>query len=118
VLPTNLVLYFREIIDLYRLRHMIWVMAQTIWVLQYNKQTWLPFFGVDPALVIDDEGYGICPENITEVQCYGKIVRTPDDAYDVNEMTAYCIPHCILKIRKIRYDYIRKVPSNTDVQHS
>lgn len=53
------------------------------------EQTGLPFFGVDPALVIDYEGYGVCPENITEVQCYGKIVRTPDDGRDVNETTAF-----------------------------
>ena len=49
------------------------------------EQIRLPFFGVDPAYAQDDEGYIICPENLTEVQCYGKIVRTPDDGYDVND---------------------------------
>ena len=45
----------------------------------------LPFFGVNPTDAQDDEGYTICPENLTEVLCYGKIVRTPDDGYDVND---------------------------------
>jgi hypothetical protein len=49
------------------------------------EQLMLPFFGVDPADAKDEEGYGACPENLTEVQCYGKIVNTPDDGYDVNE---------------------------------
>ena len=49
------------------------------------EQTRLPFFGVDPADAQDDEGYTICPQFLTEVQCYGKIVRTPDDGYDVND---------------------------------
>jgi Bacterial Ig domain len=42
-------------------------------------------FGVDPTDAKDDEGYGICPQYLTEVQCYGKIVKTPDDGYDVND---------------------------------
>lgn len=45
----------------------------------------ISFFGVDPANAQDDEGYTICPQYLTEVQCYGKIVRTPDDGYDVND---------------------------------
>jgi hypothetical protein len=45
----------------------------------------LPFFGVDPANAEDDEGYGICPPYLTETQCYGKVVKTPDDGYDVND---------------------------------
>ena len=45
----------------------------------------LPFFGINPADAQDDEGYTICPQYLTEVQCYGKIVRTPDDGYDVND---------------------------------
>ncbi len=49
------------------------------------EQKILPFFGVDPAAAEDDEGYGICPQYLTEVQCYGKIVKTPDDGYDVND---------------------------------
>ena len=49
------------------------------------EQIMLPFFGVDPADAEDDEGYTICPQYLTEVQCYGKIVRTPDDGYDVND---------------------------------
>jgi Bacterial Ig domain len=49
------------------------------------EQIMLPFFGVDPADAEDDEGYGICPEYLTEVQCYGKIVKTPDDGYDIND---------------------------------
>jgi hypothetical protein len=53
------------------------------------EETSLPFFGVDPASAYDEEGYQICPENITEVQCYGKIVRTPEDGRDVNESTAF-----------------------------
>lgn len=53
------------------------------------EQTWLQFFGVDPALAVDEDGYENCPENITEVQCYGKIVRIPDDGRDINDTTAY-----------------------------
>jgi hypothetical protein len=53
------------------------------------EQTLLPFFGVDPASAIDEDGYLSCPENITEVQCYGKIVRTPDDGRDINETTEF-----------------------------
>ena len=49
------------------------------------EQIMLPFFGVDPADAEDDEGYTICPQYLTEVQCYGKIVKTPDDGYDVND---------------------------------
>jgi hypothetical protein len=49
------------------------------------EQIRLPFFGVDPADAEDDEGYTICPEYKTEVQCYGKVVKTPDDGYDVND---------------------------------
>ena len=49
------------------------------------EQTRLPFFGVDPTEAEDDEGYTICPAYLNEVQCYGKIVRTPDDGYDVND---------------------------------
>jgi hypothetical protein len=49
------------------------------------EQIKLPFFGVDPAAAQDEEGYGACPEDLTEVQCYGKAVKTPDDGYDVNE---------------------------------
>ncbi len=49
------------------------------------EQTRLPFFGVDPAEAEDDEGYTICPPYLIEVQCYGKIVKTPDDGYDVND---------------------------------
>jgi hypothetical protein len=49
------------------------------------EQIMLPFFGVDPAAAQDDEGYGICPQYLTEVQCYGKIVKTPDDGYDIND---------------------------------
>jgi tetratricopeptide (TPR) repeat protein len=49
------------------------------------EQIMLPFFGVDPAAAQDDEGYGICPQYLTEVQCYGKTVRTPDDGYDIND---------------------------------
>ena len=49
------------------------------------EQIMLPFFGVNPTDAQDDEGYTICPENLTEVPCYGKIVRTPDDGYDVND---------------------------------
>jgi hypothetical protein len=45
----------------------------------------LPFFGVNPADAQDDEGYTICPQYLTEVQCYGKIVKTPDDGYNVND---------------------------------
>lgn len=33
----------------------------------------------------DDESYTNCPENLTDTQCYSKIVRTPDDGYDVND---------------------------------
>jgi tetratricopeptide (TPR) repeat protein len=49
------------------------------------EQKILPFFGVDPAAAEDDEGYTACPTYLTEVQCYGKIVKTPDDGYDVND---------------------------------
>jgi len=49
------------------------------------EQLILPFFGVDPADAEDDEGYTSCPLYLTEVQCYGKIVRTPDDGYDIND---------------------------------
>jgi tetratricopeptide (TPR) repeat protein len=49
------------------------------------EQIRLPFLGVDPAAAEDDEGYGICPQYLTEVQCYGKIVKTPDDGYDIND---------------------------------
>ena len=49
------------------------------------EQIRLPFFGVDPTAAEDDEGYGICPQYLTEVQCYGKIVKTPDDGYDIND---------------------------------
>jgi hypothetical protein len=49
------------------------------------EQIMLPFFGVDPAEAEDDEGYTACPTYLTEVQCYGKIVKTPDDGYDVND---------------------------------
>jgi hypothetical protein len=49
------------------------------------EQIRLPFFGVDPVEAEDDEGYTICPQYLTEVQCYGKIVKTPDDGYDVND---------------------------------
>jgi tetratricopeptide (TPR) repeat protein len=49
------------------------------------EQTRLPFFGVDPTEAEDDEGYTICPQYLTEVQCYGKMVKTPDDGYDVND---------------------------------
>lgn len=49
------------------------------------EQIMLPFFGVDPAAAEDDEGYSYCPQYLTEVQCYGKIVKTPDDGYDVND---------------------------------
>ena len=49
------------------------------------EQMILPFFGVDPAEAKDDEGYTICPQYLTEVQCYGKVVKTPDDGYDVND---------------------------------
>ena len=45
----------------------------------------LPFFGVDPADAQDDEGYTVCPEYLIEMQCYGKLVKTPDDGYDVND---------------------------------
>jgi hypothetical protein len=48
------------------------------------EQQILPFFGVDPANAEDDEGYTSCPTYLTEVQCYGKIVKTPDDGYDIN----------------------------------
>ena len=37
------------------------------------------------ATAHDDEGYTICLQYLTEVQCYGKIVRTTDDGYDVND---------------------------------
>ncbi len=49
------------------------------------EQKILPFFGVDPAAAEDDEGYTSCPTYLTEVQCYGKTVKTPDDGYDVND---------------------------------
>ena len=49
------------------------------------EQKILPFFGVDPTSAEDDEGYGICPTYLTEAQCYGRIVKTPDDGYDVND---------------------------------
>ena len=49
------------------------------------EQLILPFFGVDPAEAKDDEGYTICPQYLTEVQCYGKVVKTPDYGYDVND---------------------------------
>jgi Tfp pilus assembly protein PilF len=49
------------------------------------EQIRLPFFGIDPAAAEDDEGYTSCPTYLTEVQCYGKIVKTPDDGYDVND---------------------------------
>jgi tetratricopeptide (TPR) repeat protein len=52
---------------------------------QTIEQIMLPFFGVDPADAKDDEGYTICPQYLTEVQCYGKIVKTPDDGYDAND---------------------------------
>lgn len=56
------------------------------------EETWLPFFSVNPALAYyDEQGYNICPENITEVQCYGKIVRTSDDGRDVNQTSAHKI---------------------------
>lgn len=45
------------------------------------EQIMLPFFGVDPADAQDDEGYTICPENLTETQCYGKIVKTLSEFY-------------------------------------
>ena len=49
------------------------------------EQQILPFFGVDPANAEDDEGYTSCPLYLTEVQCYGKVVKTPDDGYEVND---------------------------------
>jgi hypothetical protein len=49
------------------------------------EQLILPFFGVNPAEAEDDEGYTGCPQYLIEVQCYGKIVKTPDDGYDVND---------------------------------
>jgi hypothetical protein len=49
------------------------------------EQLMLPFFGVDPANAQDNEGYTICPQYLTEVQCYGKIVKIPDDGYDIND---------------------------------
>jgi hypothetical protein len=49
------------------------------------EQLMLPFFGINPSDAEDDEGYTYCPQYLTEVQCYGKIVRTPDDGYDVND---------------------------------
>ena len=49
------------------------------------EQLMLPFFGVNPDDAQDDEGYTICPAYLNEVQCYGKIVKTPDDGYDVND---------------------------------
>ncbi|MGN6632694.1 MAG: hypothetical protein ACTHKP_10735 [Nitrososphaeraceae archaeon] len=49
------------------------------------EQKILPFIGVDPAAAEDDEGYTACPTYLTEVQCYGKIVKTPDDGYDIND---------------------------------
>ncbi len=49
------------------------------------EQLILPFFGVDPAEAEDDEGYTGCPLYLTETQCYGKVVKTPDDGYDVND---------------------------------
>ena len=49
------------------------------------EQNRIPFFGVNPDTAEDDEGYGICPQYLTEVQCYGKIVRIPDDGYDIND---------------------------------
>ena len=49
------------------------------------EQLILPFFGVDPAEAEDDEGYTSCPLYLTEAQCYGKIVKTPDDGYDIND---------------------------------
>jgi hypothetical protein len=49
------------------------------------EQLMLPFFGGNPDDAQDDEGYTICPAYLNEVQCYGKIVRTPDDGYDVND---------------------------------
>ena len=49
------------------------------------EQIMLPFFGVDPAAAEDDEGYTSCPTYLTEIQCYGKIVKTPDDGYDIND---------------------------------
>jgi hypothetical protein len=49
------------------------------------EQKILPFFGVDPTAAEDDEGYTSCPTYLTEVQCYGKIVKTSDDGYDIND---------------------------------
>jgi hypothetical protein len=49
------------------------------------EQKILPFFGLDPAAAEDDEGYTSCPTYLTEAQCYGKIVKTPDDGYDIND---------------------------------
>ncbi len=49
------------------------------------EQLMLPFFGVNPADAQDDEGYTYCPQYLTELQCYGKVVKTPDDGYDVND---------------------------------
>ena len=49
------------------------------------EQLMLPFFGINPADAQDDEGYTICPQYLTEVQCYDKIVKTPDDGYDIND---------------------------------
>jgi hypothetical protein len=49
------------------------------------EQKILPFFGVAPTAAEDDEGYTSCPTYLTEVQCYGKIVKTPDDGYDIND---------------------------------
>ncbi len=45
------------------------------------EQIRIPFFGVDRSEAEDDEGYTICPQYLTEAQCYG---MTPDDGYDVN----------------------------------
>ena len=43
------------------------------------------FQDIYPADAQDDEGYTLCPHYLTEMQCYGKVVRTLDDGYDVND---------------------------------